>query len=87
MSEIAIPGTQSKLTDRAKEYLLASLVGVEDEAVSFADDQYIDWSTTDADSLLVFECCDRDKDIASMALTRNDIESLQRALTLWLLSN
>lgn len=85
MNEIAIPGNGNP-SERAREYLLASLVGVEDRAVSFENEQYIDWSCGGGEKLN-FECGDEDGNVAQLRLSRNDLESLQRALTIYLLSN
>jgi hypothetical protein len=73
------------MNTNTRDYLLASLQGVEDRAIQFDDGQYIDWSCS-VDDLQVVEC-GNEEEAVQLRLTRNDIESLQRALTVWLLNN
>jgi hypothetical protein len=78
--------TETQTPSTTRDYLLAALAGIEDEAVSFDDGQYMDWSSKDGSRINV-ECTDADGNTAQLMLTRNDLESLQRALTAYLLNN
>lgn len=73
------------------EQLIASLAALDNTNYQPGDNQYIDWSSRNADGIVSFEVGTlgggADDIAAAVDLTRDQMLALQQRLTAWLLAN